>query len=96
MAILVVSGLPHPGISMMMSMLEVGGVEVVTDQIREADVDNPKGYHEFEPVKNLQMEDNTSWLKIARGKGSKTFLQKRLDVERMASVIDKRLYRNRT
>jgi hypothetical protein len=46
----VVSGLPRSGTSMMMKMLEAGGIPPLTDEIREADKDNPKGYYEFERV----------------------------------------------
>ena len=47
----IVSGLPRSGTSMMMKMLEAGGIPPMTDEIREADADNPKGYYEFERVK---------------------------------------------
>jgi predicted negative regulator of RcsB-dependent stress response len=61
--IVVVSGLPRSGTSMMMQMLEKGGVEILQDQLRQADISNPKGYYEYEPVKALY-KDN-SWLKKA-------------------------------
>ena len=64
--ITVVSGLPRSGTSMMMRMLELGGIEVVTDQIREADTDNPLGYYEFEQVKKIS--ENTEWLRGTEGK----------------------------
>jgi hypothetical protein len=67
--IVVVSGLPRSGTSMMMKMLEAGGVEGVTDGIREADEDNPEGYFEFEPVKRLK--EGSAWMAEARGKGIK-------------------------
>lgn len=65
--VVVVSGLPRSGTSMMMKMLEAGGLEVVIDGIREADSDNPKGYYEFERVKQLDKED-TDWVEQAHGK----------------------------
>ena len=43
--IIVVSGLPRSGTSMMMKMLESGGLTILTDGIREADDDNPLGYY---------------------------------------------------
>ena len=55
--IIIVSGLPRSGTSMMMAILEAAGIPIVTDQIREADDDNPKGYFEFEPVKKLKEGD---------------------------------------
>jgi hypothetical protein len=62
----IVSGLPRSGTSMMMKMLEAGGLDPVTDNIRTADEDNPKGYYELEKVK--EMKGDTSWLPEARGK----------------------------
>ena len=57
----VVSGLPRSGTSMMMKMLEAGGIPPMIDEIREADNDNPKGYYEFERVKQMDKGD-TSWV----------------------------------
>jgi hypothetical protein len=65
----VVSGLPRSGTSMMMRMLEAGGMAILTDEIRTADADNPRGYYEFERVKQLQHDQ--SWLDEARGKAVK-------------------------
>lgn len=67
--ITIISGLPRSGTSMMMKMLEAGGMELLTDGIRAADEDNPKGYYEFERVK--QIEDDKEWLEDARGKAVK-------------------------
>jgi hypothetical protein len=66
-SIIVVSGLPRSGTSMMMKMLAEGGLPAVTDSIRGADEDNPNGYFEFEPVKKLA-EGQTAWLAQADGK----------------------------
>lgn len=68
--ITVVSGLPRSGTSMMMKMLEAGGLPPLTDEIRTADADNPKGYYEFERVKKLDKGD-TAWVPQARGKAVK-------------------------
>jgi hypothetical protein len=65
--ITVVSGLPRSGTSMMMKMLEAGGIPPMTDKIRAADTDNPKGYYEFERVKQMDKGD-TAWVPEARGK----------------------------
>ena len=65
--VIVVSGLPRSGTSMMMKMLAEGGVPVLTDEIRNADEDNPNGYYEFEPVKQLA-DGQLSWLANANGK----------------------------
>ena len=69
--IVVVSGLPRSGTSMAMKMLEAGGVPIVTDGIRTADESNPKGYYEFERVKELDKNGDTAWLGEARGKAVK-------------------------
>jgi len=69
--IVVVSGLPRSGTSMAMKMLDAGGVPIVTDGIRTADESNPKGYYEFERVKELDKDGDTAWLRDARGKAVK-------------------------
>ncbi len=69
--VVVVSGLPRSGTSMMMGMLEAGGVEILTDGIRTADEDNPKGYFEYEPVKELTKDGSKLWLEDAPGKAVK-------------------------
>jgi RNase adaptor protein for sRNA GlmZ degradation len=71
--IIIVSGLPRSGTSLMMQMLENGGLDVVTDNIRTADVDNPQGYYEFEKVKRTK--EDVSWLPETRGKAFKMVSQ---------------------
>ncbi len=66
-AVVVVSGLPRSGTSMMMKSLEAGGLLPVTDALRAADEDNPKGYYELERVKQMDKGD-TSWVADAQGK----------------------------
>jgi hypothetical protein len=67
--ITIVSGLPRSGTSMMMRMLEAGGMPIMTDNIRKADVDNPSGYYEFEKTKKIK--EHSSWLAECRGKAVK-------------------------
>ena len=67
--IVVVSGLPRSGTSLMMQMLHAGGMPLLTDDLRPPDADNPNGYWEYEPVKRLQ-QDN-SWIPKAEGKAVK-------------------------
>ncbi len=76
--ITIVSGLPRSGTSMMMSMLEAGGLAALTDGIRTADEDNPKGYYEFERVKKIKQD--TAWLDDAKGKVVKMISQLLLDL----------------
>src|SRR4051812_48110637 len=71
--ILIVSGLPRSGTSVMMQVLDAGGVPVVTDSQRTADVDNPRGYYEFEKVK--QIDRDAAWLPDVRGKAVKMVSQ---------------------
>lgn len=71
--ITVVSGLPRSGTSMMMRMLEAGGLEILTDNVRKPDDDNPRGYFEFEKVKKVK--EDASWLEGASGKAFKMVSQ---------------------
>ncbi len=68
--IIIVSGLPRSGTSMMMKMLAAGGIPLLTDHVRQADEDNPKGYYEFERAKKLP-DGDTAWLPEAQGKAVK-------------------------
>jgi predicted AlkP superfamily phosphohydrolase/phosphomutase/tetratricopeptide (TPR) repeat protein len=68
-SLIVVTGLPRSGTSMLMQMLAAGGMDVLSDGLREADEDNPRGYLEFEPVKNLVK--SSQWLFEGRGKAIK-------------------------
>ena len=70
MPITIVSGLPRSGTSMMMKMLEAGGLPLLIDNSRIPDEDNPAGYYEFEPVKKLD-QGNFDWLADAQGKALK-------------------------
>jgi len=87
--IVIVSGLPRSGTSMMMKMLEAGGLSVMTDAIRQADIDNPKGYYEYERVKNLEKETDKSYVREARGKVLKviSFLLKDLPDDNFYRVV---------
>ncbi|MBX7165810.1 MAG: sulfotransferase family protein [Pirellulales bacterium] len=62
----IVSGLPRSGTSMMMKMIEKGGIPVLIDNIRTADEDNPNGYYEYEPVKKTK--EDSSWVAGGMGK----------------------------
>ncbi len=62
----IVAGLPRSGTSMAMRIIDQGGIAALIDEVRQADEDNPKGYYEFEPVK--QTKKDASWLETARGK----------------------------
>jgi hypothetical protein len=68
--ITIVSGLPRSGTSMMMKMLEAGGLPLLIDNSRIPDDDNPAGYYEFEPVKKLG-QGGFDWLADAQGRALK-------------------------
>ncbi len=85
--IVIVSGLPRSGTSMMMRMLAAGGMPLLTDETRAADADNPQGYYEFEPVKRL--EKDAGWVPLATGKAVKvvSFLLEHLPADYQYAVI---------
>ncbi len=59
-SVLIVSGLPRSGTSLIMQMLDAGGFPVLTDHTRCSDSDNPRGYFEYQAVKRLPRENR--WL----------------------------------
>jgi hypothetical protein len=65
----VVSGLPRSGTSMMMQILQAGGMPVLSDEVRVPDADNPRGYYELEAVKRTKQDP--SWLADSAGKAVK-------------------------
>ncbi len=71
--VVVVSGLPRSGTSMMMQMLDRGGIPAYTDGNREADADNPRGY--FEHEKSMRLGSDASWIPEARGSAVKIVAQ---------------------
>lgn len=71
--VIIVSGLPRSGTSMMMQILAAGGLEPFTDNERKADESNKKGYYEHEAVKNLAK--NKAWLPQSVGKAVKVIAQ---------------------
>ncbi|CCQ69607.1 hypothetical protein CWATWH0402_3252 [Crocosphaera watsonii WH 0402] len=71
--VIIVSGLPRSGTSMMMQMLAAAGISVMTDGVREADESNPKGYYEYEKAK--QVGSDNSWIPDAKGKFVKIVAQ---------------------
>jgi tetratricopeptide (TPR) repeat protein len=68
-SLVVVTGLPRSGTSMLMQMLAAGGMHLLADGLRAPDEQNPRGYLEFEPVKNLR--NDPKCLSEARGKAVK-------------------------
>ena len=87
--VIVVSGLPRSGTSMMMRMLEAGGIAPFTDGERRADVDNPEGYYELERVKDLEKDPDRGWVRDARGRALKviSFLLRHLPDDNAYRVI---------
>lgn len=69
----VVAGLPRSGTSMLMQMLEAGGLAILTDRKRQADADNPKGYFELERA--TQLRRKRDWVGEAKGQAVKIVAQ---------------------
>ncbi|HVU38499.1 MAG TPA: alkaline phosphatase family protein [Opitutales bacterium] len=69
----IVSGLPRSGTSLLMQMLAAGGLPPLQDGHRPADADNPRGYFEFAPAKNIRMDQ--AWLPHAQGRALKLVAQ---------------------
>jgi hypothetical protein len=78
--ITIVSGLPRSGTSLMMQMLAAGGLTLLTDRERRPDIDNPRGYCEWEPIKLLPREPHR--IDEAEGKAVKVISQLLLSVPR--------------
>lgn len=76
--ITIVSGLPRSGTSLMMQMLQAGGLPVLSDGERRADTDNPKGYLEWERIK--QLPKDPSLIAEAEGKVVKVISQLLLSI----------------
>jgi hypothetical protein len=87
--VVVVSGLPRSGTSMMMRMLEAGGVAPFTDGERSADVDNPEGYYELKRVMELERDPDKRWVRQARGRALKviSFLLRHLPDDNAYRVV---------
>jgi predicted AlkP superfamily phosphohydrolase/phosphomutase/tetratricopeptide (TPR) repeat protein len=71
--VVIVTGLPRTGTSMMMQMLQAGGIPVLADEHRPADENNQRGYLEFEPAKKLARD--AAWLADAKGSAVKLVAQ---------------------
>jgi Sulfotransferase domain len=76
--ITIVSGLPRSGTSLMMQMLAAGGLPVLSDGERKPDTDNPKGYLEWERIKQLPKDPGV--IAEAEGKVVKVISQLLLSV----------------
>lgn len=67
--VVVVSGLPRSGTSLMMAILNAAGLPLLVDGRRAPDIDNPRGYFELEAVKALATDHG--WVDQASGKAIK-------------------------
>jgi hypothetical protein len=83
----IVSGLPRSGTSLMMQMLQAGGMMLLSDGRRVPDEHNPCGYFEHESVKHSHRD--LSWLTQAEGKAVKVIhlLLRQLPSDRNYQVI---------
>jgi hypothetical protein len=85
--IIIVTGLPRSGTSLMMQILEKVPLEIMTDKLRKSDVNNPEGYYELEAVKGIVK--NNQFLKECKGKAVKIVapLVQFIDLELKYKVI---------
>lgn len=67
--VVIVSGLPRSGTSMMMQMLAAGGTPVYTDHKRGTHEVNPRGFFEHDRIRHTGRD--ASWLIEAEGKAAK-------------------------
>ena len=68
-SITIVSGLPRSGTSLLMQMLARAGVPLQHDGVRSADLSNPRGYFEWERIK--QLPKNPALIAECEGKAVK-------------------------
>lgn len=67
--ITIVSGIPRSGTSLMMRMLWTAGLPVLIDQVRPPDVDNPRGYFEWDRIRTIAQDPHC--IRQAEGKAVK-------------------------
>jgi hypothetical protein len=67
--IILVTGLPRSGTSLLMAMLQAGGVTLCSDGQRAPDLHNPRGYFEHRAVLTLAQE--SAWLEQLGGQAVK-------------------------
>jgi len=68
--IYIVSGLERSGTSMLMQMLDGGGIPLVFDEKRKPDDNNPKGYYELAGGKIINLlQENPDYVNEFKGKG---------------------------
>ncbi len=65
--LIIVSGLPRSGTSLIMQMLYAGGIPLLYDTNRPADIHNPLGYFEYQPIYNIENFSDISWLQQYKG-----------------------------
>ena len=67
--LVVISGLPRSGTSLMMQMLAAGGLPPLRDDARAPDAGNPRGYFEWAPARALARDPGA--IAAARGRAVK-------------------------
>src|SRR5207247_1478429 len=70
----VVSGLPRSGTSLMMQILEAAGFPPFTNNKRQPDESNRKGYYEHDKVASLLSDPDRSWIREAKGTAIKVIV----------------------
>ena len=67
--LIIVTGLPRSGTSLLMAMLGAAGIPLVDDGQRQADADNPRGY--WEDARTKALARDASWLAGTAGSALK-------------------------
>jgi len=65
--LIIISGLPRSGTSLVMQILYAGGIPLLFDSERLPDNDNPYGYYEHSKIKALTKNSDLSWLNSYQG-----------------------------
>jgi tetratricopeptide (TPR) repeat protein len=87
----VVSGLPRSGTSLMMQILEAAGIAPFTDNERQADESNKRGYYEHAKVANLLRSSDKSWISEAKGKAIKVVVPLLVSLPRRLKLSDAKM-----
>ena len=84
---IVVTGPPRSGTSLLMQMLVAAGIEAITDDQRQQDSDNPRGYFEHEQV--MRLAQDTAIFNDSEGKAIKVIhvLLKHIPQDRPLAVL---------
>lgn len=84
--IVLVTGLPRSGTSLLMAMLQAGGVLLCSDHQRGPDLHNPRGYFEHSAI--LALAQESAWLEQHAGQAVKVLSRQ---IEHVAADLPARV-----